>query len=334
MKKYNVIVIGLGLIGMRYGLDPKRKQPASHIAAILENKNLQLIGVCDTEKNARDLFTEKYKKIHVFDNFSDLASKINQKQIDCDIIVISTPDSTHVEILNSLVENLNHIEKSVIIFCEKPLTPDLYTAKQVKSLIKNPHIKIVVNHTRRWSEIWNEAHILSKDIGHIKKAAFYFSTTAENKEINQIRDGIHIADLMNWFNILEKTRAKENHPPCVKSHFDGFIEMKLILSFPYFIYDFYLWGSKGKIEILSNGQILNFFKSKESSKYEGYQDLELICTKKVNESFFSKIYKEFVEFLDGSISSLSTNIDDAISALLLRNMYLIWRNLKLGDETF
>ena len=71
MKKYNVIVIGLGLIGMRYGLDPKRKQPASHIAAILENKNLQLIGVCDTEKNARDLFTEKYKKIHVFDNFSD-----------------------------------------------------------------------------------------------------------------------------------------------------------------------------------------------------------------------------------------------------------------------
>ena len=303
MKKYNVIVIGLGLIGMRYGLDPKRKQPASHIAAILENKNLQLIGVCDTEKNARDLFTEKYKKIHVFDNFSDLASKINQKQIDCDIIVISTPDSTHVEILNSLVENLNHIEKSVIIFCEKPLTPDLYTAKQVKSLIKNPHIKIVVNHTRRWSEIWNEAHILSKDIGHIKKAAFYFSTTAENKEINQIRDGIHIADLMNWFNILEKTTINR-------------------LDIPYFIYDFYLWGSKGKIEILSNGQILNFFKSKESPKYEGYKDLELICTKKVNESFFSKIYKEFVEFLDGSISSLSTNIDDAISALSTFEKYV------------
>ena len=303
MKKYNVIVIGLGLIGMRYGLDPKRKQPASHIAAILENKNLQLIGVCDTEKNARDLFTEKYKKIHVFDNFSDLASKINQKQIDCDIIVISTPDSTHVEILNSLVENLNHIEKSVIIFCEKPLTPDLYTAKQVKSLIKNPHIKIVVNHTRRWSEIWNEAHILSKDIGHIKKAAFYFSTTAENKEINQIRDGIHIADLMNWFNILEKTTIHR-------------------LDIPYFIYDFYLWGSKGKIEILSNGQILNFFKSKESSKYEGYQDLELIRTKKVNESFFSKIYKEFVEFLDGSISSFSTNIDDAISALSTFEKYV------------
>ena len=279
MKKYNVIVIGLGLIGMRYGLDPKRKQPASHIAAILENKNLQLIGVCDTEKNSRELFTEKYKKIHVFDNFSELVSKINQKQIDCDIIVISTPDSTHVEILNSLVENLNHIEKSVIIFCEKPLTPDSYTAKQVKSLIKNPHIKIVVNHTRRWSEIWNEAHILSKDIGHIKKAAFYFSTTAENKEINQIRDGIHIADLMNWFNILEKTTINR-------------------LDIPYFIYDFYLWGSNGKIEILSNGQILNFFKSKESSKYGGYQDLELIRTKNVNESFFSKIYKEFVEFLD------------------------------------
>ena len=104
MKKYNVIVIGLGLIGMRYGLDPKRKQPASHIAAILENKNLQLIGVCDTEKNARDLFTEKYKKIHVFDNFSELASKINQKQIDCDIIVISTYFPEYKNELKNILE--------------------------------------------------------------------------------------------------------------------------------------------------------------------------------------------------------------------------------------
>jgi len=303
MKKYNVIVIGLGLIGMKYGLDQKRKQPASHIAAILENKNLELIGVCDTEKDARDIFTEKYKEIPVFDNFSDITNKIKQKEIVCDIIVISTPDSTHVTILNSLIEDLNKIEKSLIIFCEKPLTPDSKSAQQVKSLIKSTNITIAVNHTRRWSEIWNDAHKLSKDIGIIKNAAFYFSTTPENKGINQIRDGIHIADIMNWFNILEKTTINR-------------------LDLPYFIYDFYIWGTKGKIEILSNGQTLNFFKSKDSSRYEGFQDLELISTKKYNESFFNKIYKEFVEFLNGNISSLSTDIDDGVSALTTFEKYV------------
>ncbi len=303
MKKYNVIVIGLGLIGMQYGLDQKRKQPASHIAAILENKNLELIGVCDTEKNARDIFREKYEKISVFDNYSDITNKIKQKEISCDIIVISTPDSTHATILNSLIEDLNKIEKPLIIFCEKPLTPDSNSARQVKSLIKSPNITIIVNHTRRWSEIWNEAYKLSKDIGIIKKAAFYFSTTPENKEVNQIRDGIHIADIMNWFNILEKTTINR-------------------LDLPYFIYDFYIWGTKGKIEVLSNGQTLNFFKPENSSRYEGFQDLKLISTKKYNESFFAKIYTEFVEFLNGNISSLSTNIDDAISALSAFEKYV------------
>ena len=40
MIQYNAIVIGLGRIGMQYGFDPKRKQPASHIHAIINNPNL------------------------------------------------------------------------------------------------------------------------------------------------------------------------------------------------------------------------------------------------------------------------------------------------------
>ena len=52
LKKIKIIVIGLGKIGLHYAFDDKRKQPASHIAAIMNNPNLKLVGVCDPDKKS------------------------------------------------------------------------------------------------------------------------------------------------------------------------------------------------------------------------------------------------------------------------------------------
>ena len=60
MKKYKAVVIGLGKIGLKYGLDLKRTQPASHIAAIIDNPNLELTAVCDSDKESINLFIKKY----------------------------------------------------------------------------------------------------------------------------------------------------------------------------------------------------------------------------------------------------------------------------------
>ena len=130
---------------------------------------------------------------------------------------------------------------------------------------------------------------------NIKKAMFYFSTSPENKELDQLRDGIHIADIISWFNIVGKTSINR-------------------LDIPYFVYDFYLWGAKGKIEIFNNGEILNFYKIKKSSRFEGFKELKLIYIKKISESTLSNAYSEFVEFLNGK-STLTTDINDAVNAL-------------------
>ncbi len=219
MNQFGVVVIGLGLIGMKYGFDTKRKQPASHVAAIKENKNLELRGVCDFNKNSTNEIIEKYGQINIFENYVELVSKINQKEIICDIIVISTPDSTHAEILEYLIKNLD-VHKPKIIFCEKPLTTTFDSALKIRSLLKNSKLKVIVNHSRRWSEVWKDAYELTHNIGEIKKASFYFSTSPENKQIEQIRDGIHIADLINWFGITEKTEINR-------------------LDTSYFLYDFH-----------------------------------------------------------------------------------------------
>ena len=298
----------MGKIGLRYGLDPKRTQPASHISAIIENKNLQLIAVCDFDKNSRDLFLAKYGNIaDVYDDYRKLIAELNMKKISFDILVIATPDFTHDKILEYIIKKLDISNKSTIIFCEKPLTVDFKSAKRLETLLKNKKMNIVVNHSRRWSKIWQEAYKLTKNIGRISHAAFYFSLSPENKEFSQIRDGIHIADLMVWFKIGKKTSVNR-------------------LQLPYFVYDFHLWGSKGKIEVLAWGKTLNYFKSEESKRFEGFRELELVFSKKIRESYLVNAYEEFVEFLQGRKKKLSTNFNDASEALRIFEKYVYEKN--------
>ena len=80
-----------------------------------------------------------------------------------------------------------------------------------------------------------------KKIGKIQRAIFIYSTSPENKFVDQMRDGIHIADLINWLDIKDKIQIKR-------------------VSLPYLVYDLHIWGNAGKIEVLNNGEKLNMYK--------------------------------------------------------------------------
>jgi len=315
LKKYDVVVIGLGRIGLKTGFDRKRVQPASHIAAILENKRLQLSAVCDLDQNSRGFFKKKVKlDIPIVKDYNALLEKIKNGSIKCDILVITTTENTHKEILDAVIKKLSKLKKSIIVFCEKPITTELRSTLEIKNKFKKSNLKLVINHSRRWSKIWNKALMFSKKLGGINDSAFYFSTSPENKSMDQLRDGIHIADIINWFNLQEKIFVKRKNVN-------------------YFIYDFYLWGEKGKIELLNNGSILNYFVSKKSKKFDGFNELQLKKSFKIKESMLQNAYEEFVKFLDGKIPHLSTNIEDAIAAIKIFEKYVYSKNiLKRGKK--
>ena len=308
MKNYNVAVIGLGHIGFKVGYDTKRKQPASHISAILKNVRLNLIAVCDCDKSSREFFKKKIKKeIEVIENYKILLEKIENRIIKCDILVISTPEKTHKKILDEIIKKLYNLNKSIIIFCEKPVTTDLKSTLEIKNKLKNSKLKLVINHSRRWSKVWREGLKLSKSIGEITDAEFNYSTSPENKFKDQMRDGIHIADIISWFKIKDQIYVKRKNVN-------------------YFIYNFYLWGKKGKIEILDNGTILNYFISKKSKNYQGFNELVLKKSFKIKESMIENAYDEFIKYLDGKILNLSTNIEDAILAVKIFEKYVYSKN--------
>ncbi len=308
MSKFNVCVIGLGRVGMGYGFDEKRKQPASHISAIMKNEKLDLVAVCEIDNNLKEVFAKKYEKnVEMFNDHLEFLENVNNEKIDCDIITIATPENTHEQIILDILKKLENLKKPIIIFCEKPLATTFKDGLKIKQSLSNKNIKIIINHSRRWSTAWQEAFELKNEIGGVQNAAIYFSTSPENKEINQIRDGIHIADFLSWFKIENETKIYR-------------------LKSDYFIYDFYIWGKTGKIEILDFGEKLNFYKMKKSNRFEGFNDLELISSKSFDESMMENAYMEFVGFFEGT-KSLNTNIEDGISALEVFEKYVYDENI-------
>lgn len=297
MKKIYCVVFGLGRISMLYGLEKERIQPASHIEAILNNPNFNLVGVCDPSKISKNIFLEKYGKIsNIFNSHMELLRFLKKHEIVPQLFIIATPENTHFTIIRDIVKIFNHPMKKSIIFCEKPLTQNIESAKKIKKIIDNSNYELVVNHTRRWSKIWNLCYIHLKKIGEIQSAYFFFSTSPENKSLDQMRDGIHIADLINWYGIKDTIHVT-----------------RLLL--PYLVYDFHIWGEQGKIEVLNNGEIINLYKKKKSKRFKGFFELDLISKTKQKDLPLKNAYVEFSDFFNKDNVKLSTNLNDAIEAI-------------------
>ena len=310
MKNIPTVIFGLGRIGRLYGLEKKRVQPASHIESILKNQNFNLIGVCDPSNKSVNKFVDEYGEIcNTFDSHIKLLRFFKEREIIPQLFVISTPENTHFKIIQDILKFFKSSMKKSIIFCEKPLTQNIETAYKIKKMLNNSNFELVVNHTRRWSKIWNLCNNNLKKIGEIQGANFFFSTSPENKFVNQLRDGIHIADLINWFDIKDKIHVK-----------------RLLL--PYLVYDFYIWGEKGKIEVLNNGQILNLYKKVKSKRYECFFELSLQSKTTLKNSELKDAYIEFSSFLNKKNVNLSTNLLDGIDAIKTFNTNVYQKQIK------
>jgi len=304
LKKYTAVVIGLGKIGMQYSFDKKRGLSSSHVSAIKNNKHFELISVCDPDKKLQTVFQKKFgNKIKILNNHLQLLHYLKNNKIFCNLYVIATPSETHAKIIRDIISTQKSQKQSSIIFCEKPLTETSDVGKRLKKLVKNSNFQVVVNHSRRWSKTWQRAFFFKKQIGKIQKAAFFFSTSPENILLDQMRDGIHIGDLLHWFNIGSKTVVTR-------------------LNTSYFVYDFHMWGVLGKIEVLDYGTSFKLYKKQKSKKFLGFEELKLIKSEKISESILKNSYDEFIQFFNGKRKNLSTNISDAIDALEVYKKYV------------
>jgi len=138
---YKAVVIGLGRIGSSYS---SNKIPRTHVEVYLKNKKINLVGVVDTNKEARKKFKRKWgNSVPVFTSVKVMLSKIQP-----DIVSICVPT-------NSLINVLEHFSKKPpkLFFLEKPVLEDYVNSKSLVRTINK--IPTAVNYHRCWDPSHN-----------------------------------------------------------------------------------------------------------------------------------------------------------------------------------
>ena len=139
-KKYKVVIIGLGNIGMKYDLNLQKDIIQTHTKAFLNHPNYDLVAGIDTCKENCDVFFNKYK----IKTYLNLEYGLIEKNPD--VIVISAPTFTHKEIAKKIC-SLNLSPK--IVLCEKPISYTLEESQEIINLFSNKKIPLFVNYMRR-----------------------------------------------------------------------------------------------------------------------------------------------------------------------------------------
>lgn len=202
---HSAAVIGLGGVGMRYDLTLPHSI-LSHAKALSTHPDFRLVGAVDPDRNAREIFTEKYGGLA----FATAAELITHCRPE--LVVVATPTNTHLVIIQDLLE----LHTPKIILCEKPLAYTAEDAASIVDLCKLKKVDLFVNYIRRSDPavlevksrlvvgkivppfkavVWYSKGVIHNGSHFLDMLTFWFGQARSFKLINSGRDvGIHDAE--------------------------------------------------------------------------------------------------------------------------------------------
>jgi len=280
IKRPNICLIGPGRIGMTLELDKLRKKPATHFGMWNSSKRSNFLAVCDTDTNKEKIVRRLNKKIIFYTDYKKMI-----KDLAPDIVSISTWKDSHYKITSDC---LDLGIKNIVL--EKPLANNIDQAKKIIKKIKKKKANVIINHRRRFDK---EIIKLKKKIE--KGVIGEITQVSSNYVYGLLTTGTHLVDTLRM--LLEPVAGKVTHVFGVKNIFnsflppedeniDGFIFFKNGLKASihshnikdYDIFDFYLYGTKGKILITGIGRSILRYKVIKSPEHSGFTELENIGT--------------------------------------------------------
>ncbi len=269
-------LVGLGRIGSSLEMDEQREKPCTHAGAIVATKGVCLAGACDTNREARELFSRQWKELDPAPLlFSDAEAML--EKLRPDLLTIATPPDTHLALVRLALS-----AGVPVVVCEKPIAWTLHQASTIRSLARRSKSRIIVNHERRFSADYRVVKdaIDQKLYGNLLSihGTLYFGRSAPHKAV-LIHDGTHMIDAVNFLcdaHFIPKRRLgnpKSNKGTLQLCGCAGAVAVSLDIGGErdHLVFRLDLNFERGKIEI-GNG-LLRFFKSVESPFYSGFHSL-------------------------------------------------------------
>lgn len=276
MIKYSVGIIGCGDIGFLFDHKKKIKGALTHFKAFNDSPDFSVKAVSDINVKTVQIIRKKYN-IPVYIDYRKMLD-----EHEFDVIVISTNDETHIEILKELISH-----KPKLVFCEKPLGLNLEDVKEIISLYRKNNIPLQVNYTRRFLEEFSfiEQMLRKEKLGKIESMTFYYSR-------GLIHNASHYLDLINRYigetekNLIKvsvkKGISKSDETVSFDMIYKNGLEIRFIgleptkLSFAEV--DFI--GTTGRVRLNYKNE-MEFYKVTKNKLFKGYSVYEMTECKKI-----------------------------------------------------
>lgn len=126
MTKLNIAVVGAGLYGK------------NHLDAYSVNSNVNLVAVCDLNREITDRVAKEYG----VKTYNDIEEMLNNEEIDA--VSVATPDPYHKDPVMAAIRH----EKHVLV--EKPLATTSTDAYEIIEAAKKADVRVMVDYHKRW----------------------------------------------------------------------------------------------------------------------------------------------------------------------------------------
>lgn len=175
-----VLIVGAGNMGALYDIgNVNTLAPRSHLSGFQSNSIFKIVGIVDPDQNKLEL-------IRIKSGFSDLYKSISEvPEKSYDVVVIATSTKIRLEVIEQI------INRTKLIFCEKPLAATLPEALKLAKMSKN--IPFFLNYSRRWNSAIKNTfeRVKSGEFGKLQSIRTLYTK-------GYINNGSHQIDLLKF----------------------------------------------------------------------------------------------------------------------------------------
>lgn len=305
---HSIALIGCGNIAGFSDLDNLN----THLGAIHSLKEFEIKAVFDTDIIKAKKVSENLDCLYGNDILKFLKSN------SLDLITICTPDESHFNLINKILESNNPPQ---VLFVEKPICFDNQELNKIRKNLEISNTKLFVNHTRRFNQNYLNLRNLIKSgfFGELLRInAIYYG--------GWIHNGTHLVDTLlflidkklQWIKINNTIQTKNAFDPSYEilgriHNSNVQIDIKAIDENYYQIFDIDLWFSKGRLKLDDFGNEIKIFKKIKNKIGENvlYFEKEIESNKdtemRIAYKLISKMLKtnsldilEFVDYISAS----------------------------------
>lgn len=255
-------IVGCGRIGSEF--DDNHAGAYSAVGAV------ELVAVSDLNREKLEKCGKRWGVASLYQHYREMLAKEA-----LDILSICTWNSTHLEIVR---EGVNHGVKA--IYCEKPIADSLQHADEMIRLCNKKGVTLQINHQRRYNSFYQglRSFLRKEKLGSVQQANFYYTRGVANT-------GSHMFDLLSFFfgnvdwvhAVYSENKSHDPKDPnmdgVMKFGSGVFCEIKACEDQNISIFEMELMGTKGKLNIMGNGSVVEYYELKESKLVSGFKEL-------------------------------------------------------------